>query len=68
MTSNKNILITGGAGSIGRILVQRLLKQDPNVIRILDQSEPDLSAFNMSVDMTDVDFLREASATRTDSL
>jgi UDP-N-acetylglucosamine 4,6-dehydratase len=44
MISDKNVLITGGAGSVGRILVRRLLKREPNVIRILDQSEPGLSA------------------------
>lgn len=44
MIEDKNILITGGAGSIGRILVRRLLNRDPNVIRILDQSEPGLAA------------------------
>ncbi|MUV85131.1 SDR family NAD(P)-dependent oxidoreductase [Natronomonas sp. CBA1123] len=44
MISDKNILITGGAGSVGRILVRRLLKRDPNVIRIFDQSEPGLAA------------------------
>jgi len=44
MISGKNILVTGGAGSIGRILIRRLLQQNPNVIRIFDQSEPGLAA------------------------
>jgi len=45
MIANKNILVTGGAGSIGRILVRQLLQQDPDVVRIFDQSEPGLAAF-----------------------
>lgn len=36
---DKNILITGGAGSIGRELIVRLLKHKPRVIRILDNNE-----------------------------
>jgi FlaA1/EpsC-like NDP-sugar epimerase len=44
MIEDKNVLITGGAGSVGRILVRRLLKQDPSVVRIFDQSEPGLAA------------------------
>jgi UDP-N-acetylglucosamine 4,6-dehydratase len=44
MITDKNVLVTGGAGSVGRILVRRLLQRDPNVIRILDQSEPGLAA------------------------
>jgi len=42
--ADKNVLITGGAGSVGRILIRRILKQDPNVIRIFDQTEPGLAA------------------------
>lgn len=36
---NKNILITGGAGSIGESLVDKLLEIEPKVIRILDTNE-----------------------------
>ena len=50
MISGKNILVTGGAGSIGRILIRRLLQQNPNVIRIFDQSEPGLAALKMELD------------------
>jgi UDP-N-acetylglucosamine 4,6-dehydratase len=35
----KKILITGGAGSLGKELVKRLLDYDPAVIRILDINE-----------------------------
>ncbi|MFC7071598.1 polysaccharide biosynthesis protein [Halovenus rubra] len=44
MLADKKILLTGGAGSVGRILIRRLLDQDPSVIRIFDQSEPGLAA------------------------
>ncbi len=50
MIANKNILVTGGAGSVGRILVRRFLEQDPNVVRILDQSEPELAALKTELD------------------
>lgn len=39
---NKSILVTGGAGSIGSEIVQRLLLLDPKVIRVLDNSETGL--------------------------
>lgn len=35
----KKILITGGAGSVGRALISAILKQEPEVIRIFDNSE-----------------------------
>ena len=39
---NKKILITGGAGSIGRALIKELLKYDVNVIRVFDLSENEM--------------------------
>jgi UDP-N-acetylglucosamine 4,6-dehydratase len=36
---NKKILVTGGTGSIGRMIVYELLKHEPSVIRILDIDE-----------------------------
>jgi len=36
---NKNILVTGGCGSIGSEIVKQLLVYDPNVVRILERSE-----------------------------
>jgi FlaA1/EpsC-like NDP-sugar epimerase len=36
---DKNVLVTGGTGSIGRMIVHELLKHDPRVIRILDIDE-----------------------------
>ena len=50
MITDRNVLVTGGAGSVGRILVRRLLRRDPNVIRILDQSEPGLAALKSELD------------------
>ena len=35
----KKILITGGAGSIGRELAREILKHEPEVIRLLDIDE-----------------------------
>lgn len=36
---NKNVLITGGAGSVGQELAREILKQGPKVVRILDIDE-----------------------------
>lgn len=43
MVSDQNILVTGGAGSVGRALISRFLNEDPNVVRIFDNSEPALT-------------------------
>ena len=43
--NNKEILITGGAGSIGRAILEQLLKIDIKKIHILDSSE--ISIFNL---------------------
>jgi UDP-N-acetylglucosamine 4,6-dehydratase/5-epimerase len=37
--TNKNILITGGAGSFGNAIVEKIIKENPNVIRVLDHDE-----------------------------
>lgn len=36
---NKNILITGGTGSLGRELVRKIIKHNPRVVRIFDVDE-----------------------------
>jgi len=40
--TDKNILITGGAGSFGKAIVEHILKEEPRVIRILDHNEEGL--------------------------
>jgi FlaA1/EpsC-like NDP-sugar epimerase len=43
MIANKNVLVTGGTASTGRDLVRRILRHNPNVVRVFDLSEPGLS-------------------------
>jgi len=40
---DKKILITGGAGSVGKALIKELLKYDINVIRVFDLSENEIA-------------------------
>jgi FlaA1/EpsC-like NDP-sugar epimerase len=42
MLEGKNILVTGGAGSIGSEIVRQIIPYNPSVIVILDQSETQL--------------------------
>ncbi|MCY6370406.1 SDR family NAD(P)-dependent oxidoreductase [Clostridium ganghwense] len=37
--SNKNILVIGGTGTIGRGLIKEIVKQKPNVVRIFSRDE-----------------------------
>lgn len=53
MITDQNLLITGGAGSIGRALVSRFLDHDPNVIRIFDNNEPELARVKQEFDEED---------------
>lgn len=41
-TDNKVVLVTGGAGSIGSVLVKKIVSGSPNSVRILDSSEYNL--------------------------
>jgi FlaA1/EpsC-like NDP-sugar epimerase len=50
MISGDTILVTGGAGSVGRFLVRRFLKEDPAVIRIFDNNEANLSRLQHDLD------------------
>lgn len=40
--SGKAVLVTGGCGSIGTPLVEKILKYDPSVVRVLDTNEQEL--------------------------
>ena len=53
---NKAILITGGAGSIGKHLVKTIIKYDPKVIRIFDNRESEL--FHMEEELKEHNNLR----------
>lgn len=50
MIEDANVLITGGAGSIGSTLVERLLAADAHVVRIFDNNEPSLAALQSELD------------------
>lgn len=50
MIAGRNILFTGGAGSVGRALIPKLLSHDPEVLRIFDNSESALSSIQASID------------------
>lgn len=43
---NKNILITGGTGSLGRELAYEIFKHDPKVVRIFDVDETEQFEFH----------------------
>jgi FlaA1/EpsC-like NDP-sugar epimerase len=49
MIKGNTILITGGAGSIGRSLIPQLLDRDPQALRILDNSEPGLASLKSDI-------------------
>lgn len=49
MIAGHNLLLTGGAGSVGRQLIPRFLDHDPTVIRILDNNEPGLAKLKSSI-------------------
>jgi FlaA1/EpsC-like NDP-sugar epimerase len=49
--SGKTILITGGVGSVGKVLIERCLSAEPDVIRVLDIDESGL--FRLQSALTD---------------
>lgn len=57
MLSGATVLVTGGAGSVGQVIVRRLLDRDPAVIRVFDNSEPGLAAFKSEISDDRVRFL-----------
>ena len=50
MLTGQNVLLTGGAGSVGRSLITRLLRTDLNVLRILDNNESGLASLQTRLD------------------
>src|SRR6267143_3139241 len=46
---NKTVLVTGGAGSIGSVLVKRILEYPIKTVRVLDIDEHALFRLNRSI-------------------
>ncbi|ETX13459.1 hypothetical protein OCH239_10105 [Roseivivax halodurans JCM 10272] len=46
--TNKNIVVTGGVGSVGREIVEKLLEFSPNLVRVVDNNESGLFDMEMS--------------------
>jgi UDP-N-acetylglucosamine 4,6-dehydratase len=46
---DKNILVTGGTGSIGSEIVRKVLQRKPNVVRVFDNDETEL--FNLEQEL-----------------
>ena len=46
--TGKRILITGGAGSFGKAMLERLLREGPKVVRIIDHDEEGLFAIEQA--------------------
>lgn len=56
MLNNKSILITGGTGSLGKALVKRILKDYPEVKRLVVFSRDEQKQFQMSQEFPDTKF------------
>ena len=54
--SNKTILVTGGAGSIGSEIVRQIVQYNPKLVVILDQAESALHELELSLKLTNPDF------------
>ena len=48
--ADRTVVVTGGAGSVGRILVPRLLAENPVAVRVFDRSESALSRLERDLD------------------
>ena len=49
---NKNILVTGGAGSIGSEIVRKVAQFKPNLIVVIDQAETPLNDIKLEMEKT----------------
>lgn len=49
MINSNTVLLTGGAGSVGRSLIPRLLDHDPRTLRILDSNESGLASLKSDI-------------------
>jgi len=47
--TDANVLVSGGAGSVGQALVTRITEADPDVVRVLDNNEPSLAAMKSTL-------------------
>lgn len=56
MLNNKSILITGGTGSLGKALTQRILKQWPQVKRLVIFSRDEQKQFQMAQEYPETHF------------
>ena len=56
MLNNRSILITGGTGSLGKALVKRILKDYPEVKRLVVFSRDEQKQFQMSQEFPDTKF------------
>lgn len=56
MLSHRSILVTGGTGSFGRAFVRAVLRQYPEVRRLVVYSRDELKQFEMSQEFGDVEF------------
>jgi UDP-N-acetylglucosamine 4,6-dehydratase len=49
MVADKNVLLTGGAGSVARALIPQILAREPGVLRVFDNSESGLAGLKAEV-------------------
>ena len=56
MLSNKSILITGGTGSLGKELTKTILKNWPDVKRLVIYSRDEQKQYQMAQDFPEADF------------
>ena len=55
MLKNQNILVTGGTGSFGRAFIKKVLKDYPEVGKIIVYSRDELKQYEMAQDFSDIE-------------